>query len=129
MKVTYNDNSKHTGDNIESMKIVNSGMSKDDKDVLMTCVKESGVTRDDIERLIEVLKDINLSQNDLTTEFAKMVVEQESAQKKGKMKKLQDGVALTNGMVTLGKTVIGIVSKNPGIAIPVALELAKEMTK
>ena len=128
MKVTYNDNSKHVGNNIESV-IVNSGMSQEDRDALMNCVKESGVSKDDIDRLIEVLKDINLSQNDLTTEFTKMVFEQKTAQQKGTMKKIQDGVTLTNGMVSLGKTVIGIATKNPEIALPAALEMAKEMAK
>ena len=129
MKVTYNDSSKHVGDNVEGDKIVNTGMSQEDRDALMNCVKESGVSKNDIDRLIEVLEDINLSQNDLTTEFTKMVVEQKAAQQKGTMKKIQDGVTLTNGMVTLGKTVIGIATKNPGVALPAALEMAKEMAK
>ena len=79
MKVTYNDSSKHVGDNVEGDKIVNTGMSQEDRDALMNCVKESGVSKNDIDRLIEVLEDINLSQNDLTTEFTKMVVEQKAA--------------------------------------------------
>jgi hypothetical protein len=58
-----------------------------------------------------------------------MVVEQKAAQQKGTMKKIQDGVTLTNGMVTLGKTVIGIATKKPGVALPAALEMAKEMAK
>lgn len=129
MKVTYNDNSKHIGDNVEDGKTVNYSMSQKDRDELMACVKESGVSKDDVDRLIEVLREINLSQNDLTTEFTKMAVEQKNSQQKGTMKKLHDGVSLTNGMVTLGKTVIGIATKNPEIALPVALEMAKEMAK
>ena len=129
MKVTYKDNSKHIGDNVEDGKTVNYSMSQKDRDELMACVKESGVSKDDVNRLIEVLREINLSQNDLTTEFTKMVVEQKTSQQKGTMKRLQDGVSLTNGMVTLGKTVIGIAKKNPEIALPTALEMTKEMAK
>ena len=129
MKVTYNDNSNHSGDNIEGNKTVNYGMSNEERDVLMACVKQTGVSKDDVDRLIEVLKDINLSQNDFLTEFAKMVVEQEASQQKGTMKKLQDGVSLTNGMVTLSKTLIGIATNNPGITLTAALEMAKEMAK
>lgn len=129
MEVTYKDNAKHIGDNIEGIKNVTYGMSQEDRDTLMACVKESGISKDDIDRLIGVLKDINLSQNDLTTEFVSMVEDQKTSQKKGTMKKLQDGVSLTNGMVTLGKTAIGIATSNPGLAVTGVLETAKEMVK
>ena len=45
------------------------------------------------------------------------------------MKKIQDGVTLTNGMIAIGKTAVGIATKNPAIALPVALEMAKEAAK
>lgn len=131
MKFQFNDNSKyeHRGDNIEGDKIVMGDLSQNDREKLQECVKETGVSKEDIDNLIKVLKDINISQNDLTTEFAKMAEDQKAAQKKGTMKKLQDGVTLTNGMITLGKTVIGIVTNNPGLAATGVLGLAKEMVE
>lgn len=131
MKFQFNDNSKyeHRGDNIEGDKIVMGDLSQNDREKLQECVKETGVSKEDIDNLIKVLKDINISQNDLTTEFAKMAEDQKAAQKKGTMKKLQDSVTLTNGMITLGKTVIGIVTNNPGLAATGVLGLAKEMVE
>ena len=129
MNVNYYSNSIHYGDNVEGGKTVNYGMFQEDRDALITCVKENGVSREDVDRLIEVLNHINLSQNDFVTEFTKMAVEQKEAQKKGTVKKLQDGVTLTNGMIALGKTAVGIAAKNPAIALPAALEMAKEVAK
>lgn len=108
---------------------VTNRMSKKDREELIACVKESGISRDDIDHLIQVLKDINNSQNDLTTEFAKMAYEQQVARKTGTMKMIQDRVTLTNGMITLGKTAIGIATKNPVLALPVILEAAKDMVE
>lgn len=108
---------------------VTNRMSKKDREELIACVKERGISRDDIDHLIQVLKDINNSQNDLTTEFAKMAYEQQVARKTGTMKMIQDRVTLTNGMITLGKTAIGIATKNPVLALPVILEAAKDMVE
>lgn len=104
---------------------ITNSMSNKDMEKLIACVKESGVSKDDIELLIQVLKDINNSQNDLTTEFAKMADEQKAAQKTGTLKKIQDRVTLTNGMITLGKTAIGIATKNPVLALEAVKDLAK----
>ena len=52
-----------------------------------------------------------------------------NAQKKGTVKKLSEGVTLTNGMIALGKTAVGIATKNPAIALPAALEMVKEVAK
>ncbi len=109
---------------INDNSITNSTSNKD-MEKLIACVKESGVSKDDIELLIQVLKDINNSQNDLTTEFAKMADEQKAAQKTGTLKKIQDRVTLTNGMITLGKTAIGIATKNPVLALEAVKDLAK----
>ena len=92
-------------------------------------VKESGVSKEDIDALLSILQDINISQNDLTTEFAKMASDWEASRKTGAVKKLQDGVTLTNGMVTLGKTAIGIATKNPVLALPDILNMAKDMVQ
>lgn len=104
-------------------------MSQEDRDALITCVKENSVSREDVDRLIEVLNNINLSKNDFVTYFTKMVVEQKDTQKKGTVKKLQDGVTLTNGIIAIGKTAVGIATKNPAIALLAALEMVKEATK
>lgn len=122
---TYN----QIGDNVAGDKIVNQGASQEDWKSLMACVKESGVSKADIDTLISVLQDINASQNDLTTEFAKMTSDWEASRKTGAVKKLQDGVTLTNGMVTLGKTAIGIATKNPVLALPDILNMAKDMVQ
>ena len=122
---TYN----HIGDNVAGDKIVNQGASQEDWKYLMACVKESGVSKEDIDALLSVLQDINASQNDLTTEFAKMTSDWEASRKTGAVKKLQDGVTLTNGMVTLGKTAIGIATKNPVLALPDILNMAKDMVQ
>ena len=122
---TYN----HIGDNVAGDKIVNQGASQEDWKSLMACVKESGVSKEDINALLSVLQDINASQNDLTTEFAKMTVDWEVSRKTGMLKKLNDRVTLTNGMVTLGKTAIGIVMKNPTLALPGVIEMAKDMVE
>ena len=129
MNITYNQGSTHHGHNIEKGVIVNQGMSLEDVETLKACVKQNGVSREDIDRLIEVLNNINLSQNDFVTEFTKMVVEQKDAQKKGTVKKLSEGVTLTNGMIALGKTAVGIATNNPAIALPAALEMVKEVAK
>lgn len=120
---TYN----HIGDNFTGDKIVNQDVSQADWKSLMACVKESRVSKEDIDDLIRVLQDINASQNDLTTEFAKMASDWEASKKTGAVKKLQDGVTLTNGMVTLGKTAIGIATKNPVLELPDILNMAKDM--
>ena len=122
---TYN----HIGDNVAGDKIVNQGASQEEWKSLMACVKESGVSKEDIDALLSVLQDINASQNDLTTEFAKMTSDWEASRKTGAVKKLQDGVTLTNGMVTLGKTAIGIATKNPVLALPDILNMAKDMVQ
>lgn len=129
MEVTYQKGSTHIGDNNEKAIIVKKGMSPEEVEALNACVKENGVSREDIDRLIEVLNNINLSQNDFVTEFTKMVDEQKDAQKKGTVKKLSEGVTLTNGMIALGKTAVGIATKNPAIALPSALEMVKEVAK
>ena len=129
MEVTYQKGSTHNGHNIENGVFVNHGMPLEDVEALKACVKENGISRKEIDRLIEVLNNINLSQNDFVTEFTKMVEEQKDAQKKGTVKKLSEGVTLTNGMIALGKTAVGIVTKNPAIALPAALEMAKEVAK
>lgn len=129
MNVNYNDNSRHIGHNNEKAVILNNGISQDEMYAMIACVRENSISKDDIDRLIEVLNNINASQNDLTTEFAKMVDEQKDAQKKGTLKKLQENVSLTNGMISLGKTAIGIATNNPIITVPAILEMAKEMTK
>ena len=126
MNVNYNDNSKHIGDTFEGDKIVLDGRSLHDREKLQACVKETGVSKEDVESLIKVLKDINDSQNDLTTEFAKMAEDQKAAQKKGTMKKLQDGVTLTNGMIKLGETAIGIATSNLGLTAAGILGIAKD---
>lgn len=119
-----NNGTWHQIGDINDNSITNS-MSNKDMEKLIACVKESGVSKDDIELLIQVLKDINNSQNDLTTEFAKMADEQKVAQKTGTLKKIQDRVTLTNGMITLGKTAIGIATKNPVLALESVKDLAK----
>ncbi len=119
-----NNGTWHQIGDINDNSITNS-MSNKDMEKLIACVKESGVSKDDIELLIQVLKDINNSQNDLTTEFAKMADEQKAAQKTGTLKKIQDRVTLTNGMITLGKTAIGIATKNPVLALEAVKDLAK----
>ena len=119
----------HIGDNVAGDKIVNQGASQEDWKSLMVCVKESGVSKEDIDALLSVLQDINASQNDLTTEFAKMTSDWEASRKTRAVKKLQDGVTLTNGMVTLGKTAIGIATKNPVLALPDILNMAKDMVQ
>ena len=129
MNVTYEPGSTHNGHNFEKGVIVNQGMSLEDVEALKACVKQYGVSREDIDRLIEVLNNINLSHNDFVTEFTKMVVEQKDAQKKGTVKKLSEGVTLTNGMIALGKTAVGIATNNPAIALPAALEMVKEVAK
>lgn len=129
MNVNYNDNSKHIGDTFEGDKIVLDGRSLHDREKLQACVKETGVSKEDVESLIKVLKDINDSQNDLTTEFAKMAEDQKAAQKKGTMKKLQDGVTLTNGMIKLGETAIGIATSNLGLTAAGILGIAKDMVE
>lgn len=122
---TYN----HIGDNVAGDKIVNQGLSQDDWKALMNCVHDGGVTKEDVNALINVLEDINASQNDLTTEFAKMTSDWEASRKTGGFKKLKDGVSLTNGMVTLGKTAIGIATKNPALALSGVLNIAKDMVQ
>lgn len=122
---TYN----HIGDNVAGDKIVNHGASQEDWKSLMACVQENGITKEDINALINVLQDINASQNDLTTEFAKMSSDWETSRKTGTVKKLQDGVTLTNGMITLGKTAVGIATKNPVLALPDILNMAKDMVQ
>ena len=122
---TYN----HIGDNVAGDKVVNQGASQEDWKSLLACVKESGVSKEDVDALLSVLQDINASQNDLTTEFAKMTSDWEASRKTGAVKKLQDGVTLTNGMVTLGKTAIGIATKNPVLALPDILNMAKDMVQ
>lgn len=122
---TYN----HIGDNVAGDKIVNHGASQEDWKSLMACVHDNGVTKEDINALIKVLQDINISQNDLTTEFAKMTSDWEASRKTGAVKKLQDGVTLTNGMVTLGKTAIGFAMKNPVLALPDILNMARDMVQ
>ena len=129
MNVNYNDNSTHIGSNNEKAVILNSGISQEEMNAMIACVRENSISKDDISRLIEVLNNINASQNDLTTEFTKMVEEQKAAQKKGTMKKLQENVSLTNGMISLGKTAIGIATNNPVITAPAVLEMVKEMVK
>ena len=119
-----NNGTWHQIGDINDNSITNS-MSNKDMEKLIACVKESGVSKNDIELLIQVLKDINNSQNDLTTEFAKMADEQKAAQKTGTLKKIQDRVTLTNGMITLGKTAIGIATKNPVLALEAVKDLAK----
>ena len=99
------------------------------KEVVEKCVKNNDVTKEDVDALLDVLRDINASQNDLTTEFAKMTVDWEESRKTGVVKKLNDRVTLTNGMVTLGKTALGIVTKNPTLALPSVIEMAKEMVE
>ncbi len=99
------------------------------KEVIEQCVKEDSVTKKDVDDLLDVLRDINTSQNDLTTEFAKMSVDWEASRKTGMLKKLNDRVTLTNGMVTLGKTALGIVTKNPSLALPGVIEMAKDMVE
>ena len=101
----------------------------DIKEVIEQCVKDNGVTKKDAEDLLDVLKDINASQNDLTTEFAKMTADWEASRKTGVVKLLNDRVTLTNGMFTLGKTALGIVTKNPTLALPGVVDMAKELTK
>ena len=129
MEVNYHEGSTHNGHNIEKGVFVNYGVSPEEVEALKACVKENGVSREDVNRLIEVLNNINLSQNDFVTEFTKMVEEQKDAQKKGTVKKLSEGVTLTNGMIALGKTAVGIATKNPAIALPAALEMVKEAAK
>ena len=122
---TYN----HIGDNVAGDKIVNHGASQEDWRSLMACVQKNGVTKEDINALISVLQDINVSQNDLTTEFAKMTSDWEASRKTGAVKKLQDRVTLTNGMITLGKTAVGIATNNPFLALPDILNMAKDMVQ
>ena len=129
MEVNYHEGSIHNGHNIEKGVFVNYGVSPEEVETLKACVKENGVSREDVDRLIEVLNNINLSQNDFVTEFTKMVEEQKDAQKKGTVKKLSEGVTLTNGMIALGKTAVGIATKNPAIVLPTALEMVKEVAK
>ena len=117
----------HIGDNVAGDKIVNQGASQEDWKSLMACIQENGVTKEDINALISVLQDINTSQNDLTTEFAKMSSDWEASRKTGTVKKLQDGVTLTNGMITLGKTAVGIATNNPVLSLPDILNMAKNM--
>lgn len=129
MNITYKGNAKHIGDNIEGNKTENYGMSKEDREALVACVKENGVSKDDVDRLIEVLKEINISQNDLTTEFTKMSENLKGSGEKGTKIAVLKGVSLTSDLVTLGQAAIGIATNNPGLALPAVLEAAKEIAK
>ena len=97
------------------------------KEVIEQCVKNKNVTKEDVANLLDVLRNINTSQNDLTTEFAKMTSDWEESRKTGIVKKLNDRVTLTNGMVNLGKTALGIVAKNPTLTLPGVIEMAKDV--
>ena len=122
---TYN----HIGDNVAGDKIETQGITQEDWKSLMACVQENGITKEDINALINVLQDINASQNDLTTEFAKMASDWETSRKTGTVKKLQDGVTLTNGMITLGKTAVGIATKTPVLTLLDILNMTKDMVQ
>ena len=129
MNITYKGNAKHKGDNIEGNKTVHYGMSKEDREALVACVKENGVSKDDVDRLIEVLKEINISQNDLTTEFTKMSEDLKDYGEKGTKIAVLKGLSLTSDLVTLGQAAIGIATNNPGLALLAVLEAAKEIAK
>lgn len=122
-KGTYN----QYGDFVEGSKTV--GLSAADMKALQECVKSSGVSKEEIESLIQALKDINISQNDLTTEFAKFSSEQQASRNTSFAKKLQDRVTLTNGLVTLGKTAVGIATGQPALALPEILNAAKDLVQ
>ena len=119
----------HIGSNVAGDKILTQGITQEDWKSLMACVYESEVTKEDVSALINILKDINASQNDLTTEFAKMASDWETSRKTRGVKKLQDGVTLTNGMVTLVKEAIKIATKNPVLPLPDILNMAKAMVQ
>lgn len=116
------------GDIVEEKNVTN-GMSKDDMETLTKSIRDSGVSKDDIDALIQVLEDINDSQNDLTTEFTKMCAEYQSPKEASTMVKIREGVSFTSGMVTLGQAAIWIATKNPALALPTVLEIAKELVK
>ena len=100
------------GDIVDGNKIVN-GAFQEELGKIRELVNTEGVTKDDIAALISVLQEINASQNDLTTEYAYMASIERNAPKSGFLKKLQEKITLTNGVMTLSKSVGEILSKHP----------------
>lgn len=129
MNITYNDNAKHIGDNIEGDKNVSYAIPQQDMEKMNAAVEKRNISKEDINSLIRVLKDINLSQNDLTTEFAKLSEEMKETNKSRIRSKVLGGVSFTSDMVTLGQVAIGIASHNPGLALPAVLETTKKLVK
>ncbi len=100
------------GDIVEGDKIIN-GISQDEFNSIKDCVNSEDVSKEDIKALIAILQEINASQNDFITEYAYMASVERNSQKSGILKKIKEGIPLTNGAMTLGKTVMEIVSNHP----------------
>lgn len=111
---TWNQN----GDIVEGDKNVNNGLSQEDFNKLMTCVREA--SKEDIAGVVSVLREINASQNDLLTEYVYTSVQEREAGKQGILKKIDERVKMLNNFGTLGKSVYGIVNTCIPMAGPIA---------
>ena len=106
------------GDIVEGDKVVNSGLTQEDFNKLMTCVRET--SKDEIAGIVSVLREINATQNDLLTEYAYTSVQERESRKQGLLKKTDEKVKMLNDFGTLGKSVYGIVSSCITKAVPIA---------